>query len=89
MKIQPNSNWPIGLVEAVWALKSKFEKKTGKKVFWAFTLGDSDEHICTLVTLGVDGKKIEIKVGKELHKGMKEIKTLFNQTFPQIPKVAV
>jgi hypothetical protein len=84
-----SDNWPIGLVEAVWALKRKFEKKTGKKVFWTFTLGDLDGRICTLVTLGVGGKKIEIKVEKKLSFAMKEIKSLFNKTFPRTPKVAV
>lgn len=88
MKKQPD-NRPIGLVEAVWALKRKFEKKTGKKVFWTFTLGDLDGHVCTLVTLGVEERKIEIKVEKKLSFAMKKIKSLFNKTFPKTPKVAV
>lgn len=50
------------IVSFVWELKRDFEEMTGQRVYWTFTIGEMDGSVCTLVTLGINGKFVVARI---------------------------
>lgn len=49
------------LVDRVWNLKVSLEARIGVDIYWSFTLGDNDGRVCTVVTFGLNGHKVQVK----------------------------